>query len=431
MGILAINVTWRRNGIKKRLNKCRNYQKSNLFATTSSFCFVSFRDLHHYLVLHLMRKYSYHCSMSHQDTLPAKKKKKRSAFEADDFFVLKKSKKTKSPAPKLALPRKSGESAKSGESTSLINSAVSSDSFHSDDLLQSFHSARDTFSGDENPVELTQMTESTAQNRFGSKTLRDDNSRNTKQNILDDEDNVEEVDEDPDSALSTFFKGIASQKEDSSRVYDVEVISKVFDCEEEIEVGGDVTFENIVREMTLKRGFYIRDRHSILMWVEGRSELKPFFKPSTLRIPPSPDGKPSKVTVLHIGPVHLPHLDKLYDEYGEKGKNGEDTSISSDHHRTDDVVLVGDESPKSTSPKGSLSEYFVIGLKGKDNRRIECEVGPNTRIRDLLSYYLKVKKLDEKNVQNPRLVFDDEVLDMNGTVGDTELEEDFEVQIHI
>lgn len=401
------------------------YEKSYLFVSISFLLFCIFLNLLHYLVLHLMRKYSYHCSMSHQGTLPAKKKKKRSAFEDDDFFVLKKTKKTKSPAPKLALPRKSGESA------SLINSAVSSDSFHSDDMLQSFHSARDTFSSDEFPIEPVQITESTGQDRFGDKTLRKENFRNNKQNDLDGVDDVEEVDDDPDFALSRFFKGISSQKEDSSRVYVVKVISKVFDCEDEIEVGGDVTFENIVREMTLRRGFYIRERHSILMWVEGRSELKPFFKPSTLRIPPSPYGKPSKVTVLHIGPVHLADLDKLYDEYSENGNNGEDTTISSEHPETDDVVLVDDESPNSTSPRASLSEYFVIGLKGKDNRRIECEVGPNTKIRDLLSYYLKVKGLDEQSIQNPRLVFDDEVLDMNGTVEDTELEEDFEVQIHI
>lgn len=370
-----------------------------------------------------MRNSTYHCSMSQQGTLPTRKKKKRTLFEDDDFFVLKKTKKTKSPS-KTVLPKKPSDSTK----------LVTSDSLNSDDLLQSFHSARDAFSSDE-LAEVETVAEKTTNS--ANRDNFDDDKNKLQRQLKDvqsiDLDDVEEVDDDPDTALSTFFKGISTQKEDSSRKYLVKVVSKVFGWEEEIEVGGDVTFENILREATLRRRLQLNPGlHSMMMWVEGRSELKPFFKPSTLRIPPTPYGAPSKVTVLHIFAEQLPELENMYAAYGENDENvyHEDIGNITSSDEIHDVVVLDDDSPNATITKPPNSEYFVIGLKGKDNKRIECEVGPNTKIRDLLLYYLKVKGMNEQNI-NAKLVFDDEVLDLDGKVGDTELEEDFEVQIHV
>lgn len=77
--------------------------------------------------------------------------------------------------------------------------------------------------------------------------------------------------------------------------------------------------------------------------------------------------------------------------------------------------------------------YFVIGLKGKDNKRIEVQVSPATQIRKLLLYFLKTKgiKESEVNMKTVKLIFDDEELNLDDVVGDTELEEDFEVQVVI
>ncbi|SGZ46510.1 CIC11C00000004740 [Sungouiella intermedia] len=379
--------------------------------------------------------------MGQPSTLPLKKKKKRSFFEDDDFFVLKKNRKTKSPALKPTLPKKPTENVNG------VSSGASSDNILSDDLVQSFHSARDTFSGDEGvevpdlealkgPNSQIQKDTEILQDVEHLKESKEEHEKDSQKNHIQ---VVDDVEDDPDSALSTFFKGISSQKEDLSRIYLVRVISKVFECEDEVEVSGDFNFDSIMREVLLRRGYNMQlPENCLLMWVEGRSELKPFFKPSTLRIPPSAYGAPSRVTVLHIAKFQLGDLERFYDQYGNKDSGTTvhfevmDNSVDIEDV-VDDLVVLVDEitSPKDSPSPQHSSEYFVIGLKGKDNKRIECEVGPQTKIRDLLAHYLKVKGLEKVDVGKAKLIFDDEPLDLDGKVGDTELEEDFEVQIYI
>lgn len=351
--------------------------------------------------------------------LPAKdRKKKRSFFEDDDFFVMRKNKKPKSPAPaKLQsgnLPKKRSPSK---SSHSIPSSAGSPDSLDSDDLLQSFHSAKDAFSGDDAEIPLLTDTVAVA-----------------SEPVIEVEEILDVDGDDPDTELSKFFNGISTASaqqslpsEEASRVYKVKIISKVYHFEDASEVPGDVTFETMLQRALATHGHFYRD-DNVLMWVEGKSELKGFFKPSTLRIPPSPYGTPTQVTVLHVFKEQLPEIESLYQQYEGKSLPDENSWQIQDAL----VVLVEevtDDSPPS--PRDSTSDYFVIGLKGKDNKRIECEVGPETRISDLLAYYLKVKEVDEKSVKKPKLIFDDEVLDLNGKVGDTELEADFEVQVYV
>jgi hypothetical protein len=73
--------------------------------------------------------------------------------------------------------------------------------------------------------------------------------------------------------------------------------------------------------------------------------------------------------------------------------------------------------------------YFRITLKGGDKAKIEVKVKPDTLVSKLASYYLK--KTGLQPTTRLRLVFDDEDLDLSDTVGDTELEEDFTVDVYV
>lgn len=76
---------------------------------------------------------------------------------------------------------------------------------------------------------------------------------------------------------------------------------------------------------------------------------------------------------------------------------------------------------------------FVIALKGKDNKRVEVKVSLETKLKNLVTFYLKLKGLSEDTVDisHIKLIFDDEELNLDETVGDTELEEDFEIQVKL
>lgn len=75
--------------------------------------------------------------------------------------------------------------------------------------------------------------------------------------------------------------------------------------------------------------------------------------------------------------------------------------------------------------------YFPISLKGKDNHPITVKVNAETTIQKLVQYFCKNKNIPDEKQSKVRLVFDDEDIDMSGTVGDTELEEDFTVDVYV
>lgn len=329
------------------------------------------------------------------------KKSKRSFLEDDDFFVIRK-KRPKSPvpaktaaktAPKLpdraSLPRDDRGELSSEEATS-------------------FHSARDVMSDEVTDLhaEIVEVTETP-----------EVELKVTKAKKKPAEVDLTELDDD----LENFFKGIAAVPEERTRLYAVTVTSRLgFPLEYTKQITGDTTFGELVdillADTLREHGDTHYWRHGTLVWVEGRSELKPFFKPSTLRISPPPGGAPTKISCLYIPVEHLGNFEQLYAEF-EEDKPG----VVEEHS----IVEVSEE---TTPPR---SNYFVIGLKGKDNKRIEAEVGPQTEIRSLLEFYLKTKGISAAEVKRPRLLFDDEELDLGATVGDTELEEDFEVQVYL
>lgn len=85
---------------------------------------------------------------------------------------------------------------------------------------------------------------------------------------------------------------------------------------------------------------------------------------------------------------------------------------------------------KSESPSVD-GTHFPIQLKGKDNKPIIVKVSAETPIEKIAKYFCERKEISEADSKKIRLVFDDEDIDMSGTVGDTELEADFTVDVYV
>jgi hypothetical protein len=73
--------------------------------------------------------------------------------------------------------------------------------------------------------------------------------------------------------------------------------------------------------------------------------------------------------------------------------------------------------------------FFTVYMKGKDNDAIGVQVNAETEIKKLAAYYKKKKNL--ANNATIRLEFDDEDLPVDGVVGDTELEEDYSIDVYV
>ncbi|KAK6460516.1 ubiquitin-2 like Rad60 SUMO-like-domain-containing protein [Scheffersomyces coipomensis] len=193
-----------------------------------------------------------------------------------------------------------------------------------------------------------------------------------------------------------------------------------------------------------------------LIWVEGKMEMKPFYKPSTLRIKPPMDiltntVHPTVINCLLIPKENVNKLELYFDkrtltvpiDIEEEVESFIEDEIQEVNNIGYSSVL-DDEDEDADLDDGELvetveiddeekDEFFTIGLKGKDNKRISIKVSPKTQIRKLLLHYLKIKNIDEKsiNINKAKLIFDDEELDLDGIVENTELEEDYEVQVVI
>lgn len=216
------------------------------------------------------------------------------------------------------------------------------------------------------------------------------------------------------------------------------------------------TLDTITLYFLMVQGVKYTSDDVSLIWIDGRMEIKPFFKPSTLRVQPeTPTGlkkTPNTSAYLYcllIPKTNLDNFTNIYPEFetsasslkkitdledeieqiDEQDQEPDDTSIlEANDVSSRPIVIDLDEEEERNS-----ENYFVIGLKGKDNKRIEVQVSPVTQIRKLLQYFLKTKGMleSEVNMKNVKLIFDDEELNLDGIVGDTELEEDFEVQVVI
>ena len=196
--------------------------------------------------------------------------------------------------------------------------------------------------------------------------------------------------------------------------------------------------------------------NAALVWIEGRMEMKSFFKPSTLRIPPPPlydilendveKMEPTKLNCLLIPKRNALFFQSLYPEFQSEKEVESNRTVPEPEdliaevepwvdtiEDEDDYEVTQIIEDETEAYKKGEDLFFVIGLKGKDNKRINVQVSQDTLLRKLLLHYLKEKKIDEKTVdmKKAKLIFDDEPMDLDGRVGDTELEEDFEVQVVI
>lgn len=214
----------------------------------------------------------------------------------------------------------------------------------------------------------------------------------------------------------------------------------------------DKIHEAALRELRKKPGSSMKQYNvhsTCLAWIEGRQEIKPFFKPSTLRIKPPLEfigQNPAKIPLTHITCLLYPksHSYLDYPEFESNSSWKKLSQLSSDLSAMDELSVMSanselsdEEEPlDSKTPRDTPADsqpidadYFEIGLKGKDNKRISVQVCPTTKLRDLLAHYLKAKEIDISAATRAKLLFDDEELDLNGVVGDTELEDEYEVQV--
>ncbi|KAF8004139.1 hypothetical protein HF325_001587 [Metschnikowia pulcherrima] len=210
-----------------------------------------------------------------------------------------------------------------------------------------------------------------------------------------DEDDIVDLD------LQEFFSGLAKKLvlvDEHSRLYRVEVSSRMgLHVTYERQITGDTTFGELAEQLLRQT---LRDYNLANYWKQEQlscfEKLHPEFTKDTLEeeddLPPE-----EKLEVYALLDV--------------------ETSVT--------------QKPAPEKEEVNKSEFFVIGLKGKDNKRIEAEVGPTTKIRSLLTYYMQVKGIEETPGQKGRIVFEDEELELDAVVADTELEEDFEVQVYI
>ncbi|PVH14525.1 uncharacterized protein CXQ87_002666 [Candidozyma duobushaemuli] len=353
---------------------------------------------------------------------PSEKTKKRNKklFDDDDFFVIKK-KKSKSSAPEVKAEIKSNSVIEPKAEETQDNKAKTEpnhlpsppktstvdtqpESLSSEDLVESFHTAHTTSEADE-------IFE-----------IRHTNTESEPVEVISDE---------SDGEFDELIKAHTSQKQsdhESDRCYDISITSKLGPEEKHmITSKGNKTFMEILDDIRIQATHNFvpfRLKGGCLIWIKGKSELKPFFRPSTLRIPPSTDPTANTpIDCLYIPEVCRQNFEEIYPEFNE---------FTNVNDPEEDLAIVDVKDEKAEEEKvEKKDEYFIIGLKGKDNKRIEAEVGPQTKIKALLEHYLKSKEIDASSVSKARLVFDDEDLDLEGVVGDTELEEDFEVQVYI
>ncbi|CAN3368591.1 hypothetical protein DICA1_E24014 [Diutina catenulata] len=157
-----------------------------------------------------------------------------------------------------------------------------------------------------------------------------------------------------------------------------------------------------------------------LVWVERTTVVRPSYSASFFRLPPK-DGKEPDMNLLLIPKKNTDNFEFIYPEfnYGDQVDLSETDFLDSKDSQS--VELVTEAPPPE--------ETFVIGIKGADNKRIDMEVSPSTPISNLLAFYLKAKSMDPAT--KARLVFDDEEMAFTDKVGDTELEEEFEVQVEL
>lgn len=377
-------------------------------------------------------------------TSPTKSvKKKKSAALMDDFFALapKKKKKTK---------RKVLESNEeiSNNDVSLLTSSVVSVT-QAAPLLQSLPSPNDIVSSTLDKHAETEKVGPNSEevNKVSSPLAGEPIAEYQEILVGVTDEEVEDdfkIDPTPFDDLSDNESGyIFNEENEGKRSYQllvkpvVSTISKKVPMDDFfVKTNGNVKFTEIFNNEILPqinqvtKNAFSSPNELALIWVEGKTEIKYFFKPSTLRIEPknmelfSFDGTEeqecTKLTILVIPSQDVKTFSALYPEYF-RDKKAEATNYLIEEARrekekaisTSDIELSEGEDdnvdlskpvgqrigglPKAVIDKVGGNEetdqYFVIGLKGKDNKRLEVKVCSNTSMNQLLDYFLLKKSI--------------------------------------
>lgn len=211
--------------------------------------------------------------------------------------------------------------------------------------------------------------------------------------------------------------------------------------------------------------FNLNSEDFVFFWITGKSEISHILKPSSLRIPP-PDKKDltyvdkvgytllkvllvpkslAKDAFILYDELKGPTYDFIEDEEIEMADSMDELEVYDefDIEHTDVPTEKSQKLPSGPEfidlnneevlDPSKREGYFVISLKGKDGRRFPVRVHSNTEIKSLVSYYLKHQNIDENafDYSKARVNFDDEDLDLQGKIGDTDIESDEQIHIFI
>lgn len=172
------------------------------------------------------------------------------------------------------------------------------------------------------------------------------------------------------------------------------------------------------------------EKNVVLYW--NKMQLMSFMKLDSLLIPETEEVETEVEMVLYsknqLEEIRRNERLELQERLERKRKDEELELMLK--QRAEEKLKEEQEEIEYSQPEAQdINDYFKIGLKGEDNYKIIIEVSPETKLEDIVKYYLKTKKLPEST--KVKLVFDDEELEITGTIADTELEEDFTVDVYI
>lgn len=196
---------------------------------------------------------------------------------------------------------------------------------------------------------------------------------------------------------------------------------------------------------------YIYRANNVVL-MRDNLELREFMKPDSLHLQTTADGRP---TCLELS-LYTKTQALTYREYREYEKTKKLQQIqreeeidriarqnvavdeidaqASDEDKDFEEIdreIANEQRAVTAEPEESEEEdvYFKIILKGSGKARIEVQVRPSTLISKVADYYREKANLPAGTTL--RLVFDDENLAFGDKVGDTELEQDFTVDVYV
>lgn len=163
------------------------------------------------------------------------------------------------------------------------------------------------------------------------------------------------------------------------------------------------------------------DKRCILVYQDGAIVVKSWWLPSYLRIPGVADVR-TDANLFLIPKEHENDFEERYPEF-----NYQNPDVTEEPDVLESILMDLDIEEVQEEASNNKEERFSVGVKGADNRKFEIEVTALTTVKWILEQFLKKKALP---LTTPaRLIFDDDPLDLDAKVGDTELEDEFEIQV--